>query len=277
MAGSISACGSSSSADQHAPSSTDGGGGVDVKDATSSDPIDLVAVLDRTVVVDPVTAELTFSTRSDGEKVGQTVTGTVDFAHMLAISTVRAGPASLDLRSVGERTWIRSDDPQFEAALPAGVQWIEAPTATLVQRGVISLSPEVTWAPFYFLAGARDVRDQGDGVYSFVVDLSAVGDAITPSQRKAWRATLQDLSDPELVGSVTGTVRVDSEGRAVELRLEVTSNDAAVGSDGTVVLATKLRDIGSPVSVHAPPPSEVATVEAHPELLELLTGPGPGY
>jgi hypothetical protein len=273
-----SACSSSTDSDEArsvatvAPGQSGGEGEV----AADEQP-DLVGAMRATAAASSAVIELRVGGSSDGESLSQMVRGSIDFEQVKATLVVQSGSETMEARVDGERTWFELDAALVGPDVPSGARWLEAPTAELEERGVMSMDPNRTWAMLFLLVGAQNVRTRGDGSYAFDLDLDAIDEGPLTREQRAAAHTVLQFSDPEVFESVGGTVRLDGEGRVSELSLEVVGARSLLGEDMSLRMSLRVSELDVPVTVPIPPPEEVVMAQDHPELLERLVGPGAGY
>jgi hypothetical protein len=238
---------------------------------------DLAGAMRATAAANSAVMEVRFAESSDGGSGEQLIRGSMDFEQVKATVVVQNGSESMQARIDGERTWFELDATVLGPDVPSGARWLEAPTAELVERGIVSTDPNRTWAMLYLLVGAENVTARGDGSYAFDLDLDAVDEGpLTSEEREAARTVLQ-FSDPEVFESIEGVVRLDDEGRVSEFSLEVVGDRLVLGEDMSLSMSLRVSELDVPVTVPIPPPEEVVMAQDHPELLERLVGPGAGY
>jgi hypothetical protein len=238
---------------------------VGLEDLGLADPTDLTDVVARTTEVGSVHFEAEYTWEQAQGTSASHQSARVDFTRSVTSMEEGRDPGFEGLVRIGDRSWLAIDPNELGLDVPASVRWLEAPTAVVVSRGIDWVSPAAIWAPLYFLDGAEAVRRQSDGSYAFHVDVRRVPNALTDDQRVAWVSMMQNLRGPASVTSATGTLRVDEEGRAVELQVVV-----VVDWGATLTMSITLADFGEPVVVVEPRADEVVTLDDHPELLASI-------
>jgi hypothetical protein len=238
---------------------------------------DLVGAMRATAAANSAVMEVRFAESSAGGSREQLIRGSMDFEQVKATVAVHNGSESMQARIDGERTGFELDATVLGPDVPSGARWLEAPTAELVERGIVSTDPHRTWSMLYLLVGAENVTARGDRSYSFDLDLGAVDEGpLTSEEREAAHTVLQ-FSDPEMFESIEGTVRLDDGGRVSELSLEVVGDRSVLGEDMSLSMSLRVSELDVPVTVPIPPPEEVVMAQDHPGLLQRLVGPGAGY
>lgn len=171
--------------------------------------------------------------------------------------------------------WVGGQSVDVRAALPEGAEWVELPAADLQASPAYSDPGELAF--LYLLNGAMDVEEEGDGRYTFDVDLDEAVAASPPERRVAVAATLTFNGDstPE----VSGSVELDDEGRVRRLEVsgiqrptpdERESFDLEEDFELSVELEVGLDDIDDALDVDAPDADVVADIDEAPEMATLL-------
>lgn len=246
---------------------------------SSSGPVDVdwEAVVDQTRRVDTVTVRVEVGTRGGPTSGFLAVTTGIDFDAVLVTTKVASqGVAVAEVLVVGDRSWLRLEDDTFRAALPPGVEYVEAAAADLVAAGIVSTTREATWFPLDFLGGvAESVLVEGDAAgpaYELVFDAEAVTAGLTPESRTAFLELFAGMFDADFISGLNGRAVLDEDNRVVDLTVVATPNPNAVaGRPVDLFFRQVLDDIDEPVEVSPPDPATVVDIDAIPGLREGLT------
>jgi hypothetical protein len=201
----------------------------------------------------------------------------IDFEQSSAHSVIAsAGQQLAEVLWIGDRGWVRLEDPAFVALLPEGTKYAEAATTDLVSSGLISVDRDVTWAALYFTTGATaiDLTWEQDGVrsYRLIIDVTDVEGSVPSDELPIFMSLFADMVNPALVREAEATVELDEENRIVLLDLRF---HLATDSDATFVVRLQSR-FDEPVVVVPPDPDLVVDAYSVAGMMEMLTGPGPG-
>ncbi len=172
----------------------------------------------------------------------------------------------------GETGWVRMAAPAFAKSLPAGIEYVEAPTAALVGWGLVNLEPDRAMPLLYALAGASatEAIDEGDGrpTYSVDIDPILLSERIPERMVPHYRAVVGDLLDPYPTAAVDATVELDEAGRIVFLLIEVSSPRPELQPD--LIVQAELSGFGEPVALDVPTPDSVIHLDEVPTLAKTL-------
>ncbi|BCJ54401.1 hypothetical protein Asp14428_58760 [Actinoplanes sp. NBRC 14428] len=207
--------------------------------------------------LDPA-ADLSAATKKLGEqsmKIDSDMAGAIT---MSGVADPKAGVAkitmkmdllgkgtSIETRKVGNDLYMKFDG-SMGAALGRGAngkKWMHIDAAKVAEGSNFNLSPDDPAGTKMLLSAITGVERVGDKGFKGTLDL-------TKSPRFNKNKGLQALGDKAT--AVPFTAAKDDEGRLVELTLDMSSLGAGAGK-----IATTYSDFGTPVSVQAPPASEV--------------------
>jgi hypothetical protein len=255
------------------------GGDAAIGTTASAPPVtvDWDAVIERTRSIDSVTVRVEVGTRGGSSSGFLAVTTELDFDAAIATMTVASqGVRVVEVLVEGERSWMRLEDDAFRAALPTGVEYVEAATGDLVAAGAVAISRDATWFPLDFLRGVASSALVGEAdpgrVYELRFDVGAVTAALPPETRPAFLELFGDMVDPEFISALSGRAVLDAEGRVVDLTVVATPHPAEVaGRPVDLFFRHVLDGIDEPVTVARPDPAAVVAIESIPGLREGLT------
>jgi len=191
-----------------------------------------------------------------------------------------------ELRSDGETVWVRSNDPDVTAELPAGVSWVEASVDDMRGTGVFT-GLDNTFGALYVLRGIDEVSDAGieeiEGVPVRLlegdVDWEAALAAADTEERDDLQDTITLAEDTEATAFVA-MLGLDGDGRVRLLELDITVVPA--GTDGedlppgvdeaSLMYSVEVARFDHDVAVPGTPPEDQTVPMAEvPEILDALT------
>jgi hypothetical protein len=241
----------------------------------------LTSAVSRTAAQSYYFSEMTTTVTLPGNSAPTTVRtgfwGAFDPARRTGEETTSTGA---HLRFIGSYLYLDSRPAAGQPRLPAGVSWLEFPSSLLwapvtdsrqltLTAGMLSLAETSPQNLFTLLESASEVNSQGSASgpgwagtrYGFSVTI-ALGPA--GSGQRTVRAT--------------GTIDVDQQGQVRHLDAAFTVPATSMGpaiapappERGTVEMT--FSDFGAPVSVSAPPASEVFMSDSAPVIPGLLGG-----
>jgi hypothetical protein len=171
-----------------------------------------------------------------------------------------------------ERAWIGGEGADVRSAMPDGVDWVEVPSADLLESPAFSNPGDLAF--LYLVGGARDVEADGD-VYTFTVDFEAAVDSAPEELREEVASTLSFTGSLE--PEITGEAELDDEGRLVSLSVvgiqrpsEEEADQLGIDEDGLrIELHARITDIDEAIDVEEPE-GEKAPLEEAPGIAQLL-------
>lgn len=181
-------------------------------------------------------------------------------------------PDSLVVVLLEERAWIGGEGADVRSALPEGVDWVEVPSADLLESPAFSNPGDLAF--LYLVGGARDVEADGD-VYTFTIDFDAAVDSAPEELREDLASTLSFTGSLE--PEITGEAELDGEGRLVSLSVvgiqrpsEEEADQLGIDEEGLrIELHARIDDIDDTIDV-SEPEGETAPLEQAPGIAQLL-------
>jgi hypothetical protein len=219
--------------------------------------------------------DITGTGASDGQQVSVTGSGDFDFTHDAAqlVMHVSADGQQEQVQAVYVGETIYEGLPQI-AQLAPGKSWVSLDIGSLAQRSAQTSASQLGGNPLTALnalaasgnqvraLGASTVDGQSVQGYAVTISRQAVGNALKSAKVPAF--IKQALAQVHTFG-ITEDVYLGGNGKLVELRESIVEN---VGSSGTTSLQLSYRfsDYGAPVSITAPPASEVLSFSQFAQL-----------
>jgi len=212
--------------------------------------------------LDPA-ADLTAATKKLGEqsmKIDMDMAGAMS---MTGVADPKAGTAkmSMDMGALGEGTKIEMRKVGNDLYMKFGGQvgdmlkggssskaWMHVDASKLAEGSNFNITPDDPAGTKTMLEAITGVERVGDNGFKGTLDL-------TKSPRFNKGDSLKALGDKAT--KVPFTAKKDSEGRLTEITL-----DMSALQPGTGKIKTKYHDFGTPVSVEAPPASQVQEMPA---------------
>jgi hypothetical protein len=187
--------------------------------------------------------------------------------------------ADIEMRSDGERAWVRTDSGDAESLLPEGVTWVEMPVGTLTEdgfyggfEGTFGIVPALRGLVDAEAVGTDEVGGDPVRVYEGDVDWQAALDAAGADEVGGLgeSLTLEGAEDGDLVA----TFALDDEDRLRRFELDVVAGEGLGEAAGIEArLAFEVTEYDPEVVVpEAPPEDETVALDSVDGLEDLLLG-----
>jgi hypothetical protein len=165
-----------------------------------------------------------------------------------------------------ETSWVLSAADGFNEALPNGVEIVRAPTATLVNGGIIPETVTELTGALDLLSGAETVARRADGTLTVSLDTAAAVASVDPDVVETIGLSLD---------GVTGTVAVaevelSDDGSWIEafrIRIEGSRD----GREWLVTGAIAVTEVTTDIDFDPPDPALVADLADVPGVERFLT------
>jgi hypothetical protein len=197
------------------------------------------------------------TTQDDEEAVHQTIDARRGQQKHTSLVLVTRKGAKSEVRTVGQSSYLKSEEATVAAAMPPGKEWVRMPTSQLAVAGMPSVDGLLS--VLYVVKGATGVREvsKNPARYSFAIKLDK---AICAAPSRL-RPKIQSLLTPNADGSVSmkGMAWLTASKRLQRLHINAASAGQRVAAyDLRVAKAAASTDVAQPAAEQVVALEEIA-------------------